>query len=370
MTLILLILCFYLVIHSFLLPVWLCPLRSKKIRETAGGAIHRVSIVVPAYNEEACILDKLANLRERCAELSLPHEVLIGSDGSKDATVQRAEHFIAEYGLDNWSVLAFPNSGKCQTLNRLVEKSTGDVIVATDCDASLKPMAVEAGVREFMADATLGCLSSVPEYDLGSQSLQQRYWSCDLGIRRAESRLGRLIVLNGWLYFVRKDAFRAIPAGVMADDLWIPLTVVLAGWHCRQSSMSVATCDRTDESTELYKRRRVITGGMDVVWRLSGELVRSPFVFYLTVSHKVNRWLLPVWLACFLLLLLSWSRWSLSLSAGLGLSLCLGLCIRQIRDALLTLMLPILSLRDCFRGNDLARWEHVGRDGAANQKIC
>ena len=224
-------------------------------------------------------------------------------------------------------------------------------------------MAVVAGVREFVADAMLGCLSSTPEYDLGKQSLQERYWSLDLAIRRAESRLGKLIVLNGWLYFFRKEAFRPIPMGVMADDLWIPLTVILNGWQCRQSSTSVATCERTDETAELYKRRRVIAGGMDVVCRLSGEIIRSPFLLFLVVSHKVNRWLLPAWLVCFLLLLLFWSKWSVNLSVFLGLMVCLGLCLRQGRGVLLTLTLPLLSLLDVVRGNDLARWEHVGREG-------
>lgn len=367
MAVILLMLCSCLIIYTFLLPLLLRPLRKKEIRKAEGNAINRVSIVVPAYNEEDCIIEKLTNLQERCAELSLPHEVLIGSDGSSDRTVQLAERFIAEHGLDNWRVLAFTNSGKCQTINRLVENCKGDLIVATDCDASLKPMALEAGVTEFVADPTLGCLSSIPEYDLGDQSLQERYWSFDLAIRRAESRLGRLIVLNGWLYFFRKDAFRPISVGVMADDLWIPLTVILDGRQCRQSSTSVATSDKTDETTELYKRRRVIAGGMDVVCRLSGEIIRSPFLLFLVVSHKVNRWLLPVWLLCFLLLLLFWSGWSLSLLILLGLSACLGLCLRQTRHVLLTLTLPLFSLLDVIRGNDLARWEHVGRDNPTSQ---
>jgi cellulose synthase/poly-beta-1,6-N-acetylglucosamine synthase-like glycosyltransferase len=367
MTLFLLALCACLIIHSFLLPLLLCPFRKKEVRAAEESLIARVSIVVPAYNEEDCIIEKLTNLQERCAEISLKYEVLIGSDGSRDRTVQEAERFIAEHGLENWRVLAFANSGKCQTINRLVEQCRGEIIVATDCDTSLEPMAIEAGVREFAADPTLGCLSSIPEYELGNQSLQQRYWSFDLAIRKAESRLGRLIVLNGWLYFFRRDAYRPIPVGVMADDLWIPLTIVLDGWQCRQCSTSVATCDRTDESTELHKRRRVIAGGMDVVRRLSGEIIRSPFLLFLIFSHKVNRWLLPVWLLCFLLLLLFWSEWSLSLLISLGICLGLGLCCRQIRHALLTLSMPFLSLLDAIRNEDLARWEHVGRDAPTGQ---
>ncbi len=365
---ILLVFCLCLIVCPFLLPLFLRPFQRKRSPQTAAHEINRVSVVLPAYNEEDCIAVKLADLQQRCEELSMEHEVLIGSDGSSDGTVQKARRFIAEKKLDNWSVLAFDNSGKCQTINRLVERCSGDIIVSTDCDTSLEPMAIEKGIREFMADPKLGCLSSIPEYELGCRSLQETYWSFDLAIRRAESGVGRLVVLCGWLYFFRKSAYRPIPAGVMADDLWIPLTVILDGWQCRQSSASVATCDQTDEATELHKRRRVIAGGMDVVRRLFHEIIRSPFLLFLVLLHKVNRWLLPVWVVCFLFLTFLWISWTPPLLILASLSIALGLCSRQIRDALLTLTLPLLSFLDVMRAKDLARWEHVGRDSGIHQK--
>ncbi len=366
MIILLLLLCLFLIIHSFMLPLILRQIPVKERPLDRENKINMVSIILPAYNEEASIIEKLTNLQKRCNELSTKHEVLIGSDGSSDDTVKRAQGFVTKEQLNTWKVFEFENSGKGQTINRLVEKSTGDIIASTDCDTTLKPNALEKGFREFMEDPSIGCLSSVPEYELGAQSIQETYWSFDLTIRKEESRLGRLIVLNGWLYFFRKNSFRPIPVGVMADDLWIPLTVILNGEHCKQCPSSIATCNKTDETTELYKRRRVIAGGIDVVHRLSSELTRVPFLFFLVFSHKINRWLLPVWLLCFLLLFLQLFEWNLSLLVILGFLFVIGLSIQKIRSILLTLALPFLSVLDVIREKDLSKWEHVGRDNQAN----
>ena len=362
MTFVLLLICLYLIAHSFLLPLLLRLIPSKEDTSPEKADITLVSIILPAYNEEECIVEKLEDLMARCDELTTDYEVLIGSDGSRDRTVELAERFIADHQLNNWRVLPFPNNGKCQTINRLVELAGGEVIVATDCDTALQPMAIEAGVQQFELDSTLGCLSSVPHYHFSSGSLQRKYWSIDLAIRREESRLRRLIVVNGWLYFFRKEAFTPIPTGVMADDLWIPLTIILRGWNCVQCQECVAVCDRTDETTELFKRKRVISGGMDVVWRLRRPIARTPFILFLVFSHKINRWLIPLWIVCSVILSMLCLQCFTTVALTIGLATLAALCCRQGRGALISVTLPLLALVQVIKKSDLARWEHFGRN--------
>jgi glycosyltransferase involved in cell wall biosynthesis len=45
-----------------------------------------LSVIIPAYNESENILDTLGNVTKAFAPLSLPHEILVIDDGSKDAT--------------------------------------------------------------------------------------------------------------------------------------------------------------------------------------------------------------------------------------------------------------------------------------------
>lgn len=352
----------YLTIHSFILPSWLNLINLFTGKNNKKpGEINFVSIVLPAYNEEECILDKLKNLEERCQELNDKYEVIIGSDGSTDKTVAITKEYISQRALQRWKVVEFENSGKCQTINRLIAQTSGEVIISTDCDTRLAPMAIAELVNELRNDQKVGCVSSVPQYDLGDASIQQKYWSIDVSIREAESKIGKLIVLNGWLYGLRRNAYQPIPAGTMADDLWIPVTIILTGWKCIQCKKSVAMCDRTDEDAELQRRRRVIVGGMDVVRRLWPRIVKSPLTLFLILSHKVNRWFLFVWLMCCFFSLLAITDWNLFIVFGCTFAGLLALVNKRLRNILISLAMPIPAFWEVMNKKDFARWDHVGR---------
>ncbi|WP_320041042.1 glycosyltransferase [uncultured Desulfobacter sp.] len=326
-----------------------------------GESILKVSIILPAYNEEECIEEKLSNLKERSEELMLDYEVLIGSDGSTDNTVKIANEFIARHRLANWKVFDFSNVGKCQTINRLVQQSTGECILSTDCDTILHPFALHALVDMFQSNRSLGCISSVPLYDLGEKSVQQRYWSIDLLIREKESENGDLIVFNGWLYGFRKQAFETIPTGVMADDLWIPISILLGGWQSMQCQESIVSCHRTDEETELHKRCRVMAGGMDVVFRLFKRLLLSPVLLGTVFLHKINRWLVSIWVP---LGIISFFFAFVPFYIVVCLTLILiffFLSIARLRNVIITIIQPILAFFKVISSKDLGRWDHAGR---------
>lgn len=326
-----------------------------------GDPISKVTIILPAYNEEECIEEKLDNLKDRCEELTLDHEVFIGSDGSTDNTVELANAFINHQKLSNWRVFDFNNTGKCGTINHLVEQSTGECILSTDSDTTLKPLALQTLVTMFQKNSSAGCISSVPEYDLGKKSIQEKYWSIDLLIRAKESEKGNLIVVNGWLYGFRKKAFEIIPKGVMADDLWIPLSVLLGGWKSLQCQESIVACHRTDELEELHKRRRVMAGGMDVVLRLLKRLLVSPVLFGIVFLHKINRWLLSIWIP---FAIISFFFSFVPSHAVMYFSLIifiLMLLISRIRNIVITLTQPVFAFVKVIRSRDLGKWDHAGR---------
>src|ERR1700733_4356635 len=52
----------------------------------AAAVDRSLSIVIPAYNEAGNILGTLDNVTRALAPLDLPHEILVGDDGSSDGT--------------------------------------------------------------------------------------------------------------------------------------------------------------------------------------------------------------------------------------------------------------------------------------------
>jgi len=323
------------------------------------GTVARISIIIPAYNEENNIKDKIDSLWNSLQRVKIEAEVLIGSDGSTDRTVAIASDYLKGLKAASWRVIEFQNEGKCNTINKLVNLARGDVIISTDADILVPENAIEIILSSFNSNQNLGCLSCIPVLRSERIGSQRTYWSLEDRIRDEESLLGKLIVVTGWLYAFRKDAFVQIPSGVMADDLWVPLSTLLKGYDCIQDKNLRVQSETTDDNTEVKRRKRVISGGMDVVWRLLPDLFNKPSILFLVLVHKVNRWAIPLWLFLFIATSVFISAWLLLvyLAGFAAVYLFLG------RERLLTLLNSIFSPLLCFvevlRKNDFARWEHT-----------
>lgn len=330
----------------------------KRSLQQKTAELRSVSVIVPAYNEQNTIADKIKSLRTSLSMIDVEWEVLIGSDGSTDRTVAIAQMAVQRLG-GTWKIIEYQNEGKCRTINKLVNEARGEVVISTDADIAVPDGAIGTVVREFRGNARLGCLSCIPGFsgqDIGSQ---RQYWGFEQRIRQAESVLGKLIVVTGMLYAFRREVYEEIPDGVMADDLWVPLTVLMRGYACAQSEMLVVPYEKTDETIEIIRRKRVITGGMDVVRRLYGRLVRAPSVFVLVFFHKIARWALPVWLLLLLVGVVLLQPLALLIVAMVASIGCTVLGFRRFLALGYGTLTPLLSLVALLRKPDLARWDHT-----------
>ncbi|MBU1568072.1 MAG: glycosyltransferase [Proteobacteria bacterium] len=350
----------FLAINFFLAPVLRLRNALSGCRRTiAPSDLRSISIIVPAYNEEKGIGKKIETLSSALQRVDLDVEVIIGSDGSTDRTVEIATELLRKLGNPKWQLVEFSNEGKCKTINKLVGLARGDVIISTDADIPLPIDSIERAVQAFQADSYLGCLSCVPCFEGLEIGNQKSYWSIEDQIRRAESGLGRLIVVTGMFYAYRKELFEEIPTGVMADDLWIPLNVLLKGFNSVQAEGLLVPYEKTDEENEVLRRKRVITGGMDVVRRLWPRLVKSPSIFWLVFFHKVNRWAFPFWMLLFLLGTAVLFPWVLvAYTLGLGIVVCF-LGGKRFFTLAYAGISPLLSFVEVMQKKDFGRWQHT-----------
>lgn len=100
-----------------------------------AGQAPVVSIICPAFNEEAGIGEAIAKMRGCLDALDVPAEVLIVNDGSTDRTVMAAATAI---GSDpRFRVFTHrANFGRGRAIKTGFEEALGDVIVTTEADLS------------------------------------------------------------------------------------------------------------------------------------------------------------------------------------------------------------------------------------------
>ena len=145
-----------------------------RTRLLGSSAVPRISILAPAFNEEATIEDSVRSL----LALYYPNiEIVVVNDGSRDATVEvltrRFELVPMPSVLEprvatkavrrlyrsrthpNLVVADKENGGKADALNVALNLASGDLVCAIDADTLIEPDALQRMVRPFLGSDTV-----------------------------------------------------------------------------------------------------------------------------------------------------------------------------------------------------------------------
>jgi cellulose synthase/poly-beta-1,6-N-acetylglucosamine synthase-like glycosyltransferase len=255
-----------------------------------------VSLLIPAYNEEAHIDAKLRN----SLALDYPRELLeivVANDGSTDRTQAIAAGFASQgIGLCTLG----PNQGKTRMLGQIVPSLRGEIVVFSDCSSELSPDALRVLVRSF-ADPKVGCVSGLyrlkPFDDMRAQG-EGLYWRYETFIKLQESRLHSILGAHGAFYAIRKDLFTVLEGSSINDDYLIPMHIVRQGFRAVYDPDAQAwEREMASIRGELARRRRIAAGNCQQLVELRGML--SPvygWVAFCFFSHKALRTLAPIFL--------------------------------------------------------------------------
>jgi len=103
-------------------------------------SIQKLSILIPAYNEESTIQVILEKVKEVELMNGITKEIVIVNDCSKDATVAKVEEYISKNPEMDIRFFSQPvNQGKGAAINRAIQECTGDYLIVQDADLEYDP---------------------------------------------------------------------------------------------------------------------------------------------------------------------------------------------------------------------------------------
>jgi glycosyltransferase involved in cell wall biosynthesis len=123
--------------------------------------MQRVSVVVPAYNEEATILQVLDSLQVKVENLA---EILVVDDASTDGTAGLCRQYQSSHPVVRYFQLPC-NCGKTAALAEGFRRSTGEIVIVQDADLEYDPADINSVVQPIQhgeADVVYGSRFHAP----------------------------------------------------------------------------------------------------------------------------------------------------------------------------------------------------------------
>ena len=305
-----------------LYPASVIALAGMKIRRDGSGpgqqasdeeSLPTVSVIMSVHNEEIVIEEKVRSLTSS----DYPYdrvEFLVGSDASDDDTAQilqvlsDGDHRIRFFRYE-------ARRGKPAVLNDLAKEACGEILVITDANVILSPDTLRQLAKCISVPGTGLCDATVVprKSDESGITRQENFYSrYETALKRAEGILWNTMPgPYGGCYAIRKELFPHLPDNTLVDDLYVGLTVLKSGFASRNAPGAKVCEDTQPGMTEQFSRRvRISAGSFQNLSRFGpfpSRKIHASFAFF---SHKVLRWLTPLFLTLFFMTTVILSRHS------------------------------------------------------------
>jgi len=347
-----------------------------------------VSVIVPAYNEEANIAATVISLtRSRYPWV----EVIVVDDGSTDRTAQ----IVRSLHLPMVRLISQRNAGKPAALNAGIRAARGKLLVLVDGDTVVHPQTIYRLVQSF-ADPDVGAVAGNTKVanarSLLGQWQQVEYATYSNLDKRLLELAGCMTTIPGAVGAYRASLLRelgGVPSDTLAEDTDLTMTVLRAGWRINYEPGAVAWTEAPSTLRQLWRQRyRWSYGIMQAAWkhRRSGGVLTRRGLPYLVLYQIVFPLVAPAVdiFALYGLAFLPWYQVVLAFGGLMALQMLTAAValrldgeslrplwsfpLQQIVYRQLIYLVVLQSAVTALGGNRL-RWHRIRRTGSAAAEL-
>jgi len=250
-----------------------------------------IAILIPAYNEEDFIEEKILN----SMSLDYPElkkDIYVISDGSTDGTAEIVKKYRNVMHLQSDR-----RSGKVGAVNRAMDLIHADITVSTDANTLLNKEALIQLVKPF-SDPRVVAVSG--EKKIISDSAENAsgageglYWKYESILKKLDSNVNSMVGAAGELIAYRTNRFEKIPENMIIEDFFMTMRFAEQGYKVAYQPEAYAMEKPSASVKEELKRKvRISAGAFQamVVFRNLLNPARFTMLSFQYLSHRVMRW--------------------------------------------------------------------------------
>ena len=255
-----------------------------------------VTLLIPAYNEQNVIAEKLEN------SLSLDYpkdllEIIVASE-SNDGT----DDIVREFQKKGVVLYSFKERrGKSRMLYEVVPKAKGEIVVFSDANAIYDTQAIKKLVRNFNDNRIGGVLGNLiitnPEKSSISEgeSVFKKYESI---LRESNTHQLAIVGADGSMLAIRKEFYFPI-SPERGDDFELAIRIRIKGYAMVFEPEAISYEKASiDSLAEINRKRRIVSWFFKSSFILLWEMLLKGrcFLMFQVISNKFFRWFSPYFL--------------------------------------------------------------------------
>ncbi|GAA2603071.1 glycosyltransferase [Actinomadura fulvescens] len=236
-----------------------------------------VSVIVPAYNEEAGIEATVRSLLD--SDYPAPIEVIVVDDGSTDRTAEIADSLSYLPGV---RLISKRNGGKPSALNAGIAVARADIVVLVDGDTVFQRDTIGNLVAP-MANPQVGAVSGNTKVaNRGGIIGRWQHIEYVIGFnldRRMFDVLQCMPTIPGAIGAFRREALASaggVSDDTLAEDTDLTMAICRGGWRVVYEESALAWTEAPASIRQLWRQRyRWCYGTLQAMWKHRGSLFQG-----------------------------------------------------------------------------------------------